>query len=85
MTYTKRTIYIPEYEWSSRNQHGDRYKRTSHFPAKATKLTAKMGDVKDMTTILILSDQLDVPVVYDFNTTPQTACIELVAKRNITA
>jgi len=83
MRYSKRYTYIPKYEYAGTNQHGDRYKQTGTDKVSSCAMFADMGNVDDMRKILILSDQLDTPVTYDFDKTPQTASIEIVSKRSL--
>jgi hypothetical protein len=83
MQFVKRNIYIPEYKYVSTNQHGDRYEKTGCKAVSGCRMTAQMDNKNDVQTIVILSDRLDVPITYDFQSSPQTASIEFIAKRNI--
>lgn len=77
MTWTKDTIYIPQYEWTSSNQHGDRFKRKASKKLSVATLSCKTNNAIDLTKLILLSDTLDVPVHYDFE--DHTAFIKLIS------
>ena len=83
MTWTETYLYIPKYEYVSTNQHGDRYKRIGTKRIHCAKLSTNTDSAGSMTQLILLSHHLNVPVHYDFETDPQTAYIEVVAKEGI--
>jgi len=79
MTWEKNYISVPQYEFTSSNQHGMRYKRIASKRVACARLEAKVTDVIDLRTLILLSHHLSVPVHYNF-AEPQTAFIEIVSK-----
>lgn len=82
MTWTKTYKHIPQYEFTSSNQHGMRYKRIASKLISCARLEADASDVTDMRTLILLSHHLDVPVHFNFDK-PQTAYIEVMAKEAV--
>ena len=80
MQYETEFIYRPQYEWTSSNQHGNRFKKIGTKQIRVAKLSAKRTDANDLTNLVLLSDRLRVPIYYDFDADPQVACIKIVAK-----
>ncbi len=80
MEWSKRKSYLPKFEWASRNQHGDRFKRLPSKEISMVTLTAGMDSTADMQQLLLLSHHLDVPVTYNFGS-PNTASIEIAGVR----
>ena len=83
MTWVKTYKYIPQYEYVSTNQHGNRYRQIVDKQVSCAKLSANWEDAEDMRRLILLSHHLDVPVHYSFETTPQTAYIEVMAREAI--
>ncbi len=83
MTWEKIYIHVPQYEFTSSNQHGDRYKRIGVKQVNCVRLTADVNNAEDLRDLILLSHHLNVPVRYDFKPNPQTAYIEVVAKEGI--
>lgn len=83
MRYGKRSFWFEKYEYTSNNQHGMRYKCAGGKCVKASTIEADVTNLKDMTIIAILSDRLEAPITYNFDASPQTATIEVIAKRSI--
>ena len=84
MRFTTGPISIPQFEYISNNQHGERYKKIRYIRTVVVTMIAQIDNPCDMTKIAILSDQLDTPIKYNFGKTPQEASVEVIAKRNIT-
>ena len=66
MTYTTTYDYIPRYKQTSRNQHGDRYKRIGSKKINVTGLSCSRDNASDLEDLVVLSHTLNVPVHYDF-------------------
>lgn len=84
MTWTKKWVTIPQYEHTSTNQHGCRYKKL--FTEKrlcVAVLSAEIDSSRDLRELILLSHHLDTPVRYDFESEPQKAYIELVSKEQL--
>lgn len=79
MTWEKEYIYIyiPQYEWTSINQHGNRFKRTGTKRLSVAKISCKTSDTGGAQKLILLSDTLDTPVRYNFN--KQEAYIRIVS------
>ncbi len=81
MLWTKRKEYLSQYEHTSINQHGHRYKRGVPKPISMATLSCPVNDPKrvaDMQTLILLSHHLDLPVRYDFSVDPHIAYIEVI-------
>ena len=83
MTWNQTYKYIPQYEYVSTNQHGDRYKQIADKQIRCAKLSAHWNEVEDMRQLILLSHFLNVPVHYDFKADPQIAYIEIIAKEAV--
>ncbi len=86
MQWNKGFIHIPQYEYTSTNQYGDRYKRIGTKKVSTAKLSSPINSperVENMRLLILLSDQLDVPVRYDFDADPQVAFIEVIGKETL--
>ena len=83
MTWEKTYKYLPQYEYVSTNQHGNRYRQIADKQISCAKLSAGVNEVHDMRNLILLSHHLNVPVHYDFTTDPQTAYIEVMAKEGV--
>jgi hypothetical protein len=78
MTWDTEYKYIPQYEYTSCNQHGNRYKRLKNKRVIVSIMSAKTGDAADIQTLVLMSHGLNVPVHYDFN--DNTAYIKVVSE-----
>lgn len=77
MTYIQDYIYIPQYEWASSNQHGDRFKRKTSKQLSVATLSCKTNVANELRDLILLSHTLGVPVHYDFE--DHTAFIKLIS------
>ena len=77
MNYATEYYYIPQYEHTSTNQHGRRYKMVSHKKVIVATLSCTPNDTDGLKRLILLSDRLQVPVRYDFE--KQMAYIELMS------
>lgn len=66
MMYLTEYYYAPRYEFTSRNQHGSRYKKISSKRINVVKLSCKSDNVVALIDLIALGHTLDVPVHYDF-------------------
>lgn len=66
MTYTTEYYYLTQYEWSSSNQHGDRFKKKPSKRINVVKLSCKRDNASDLEDLIIIGHTLNVPVHYDF-------------------
>ena len=80
MEWEKGFAYIAQYECTSVNQHGRRYKGNGAKQVACAKLSTTTGITDDVQTLILLSDHLDVPVRFDFDANPQVAYIEVIGK-----
>lgn len=83
MEWSTQYIYRTQYDWASSNQHGNRFKKIGTKQIPVAQLRAEITSANDLKDLILLSYHLQVPVQYDFETTPQTAFIEVVAKEKI--
>lgn len=79
MNWTKEYAYIPQYKFTSTNQHGDRFKRISSKKLSIAHISCKKDDVVGLLKLILLSHTLDVPVRYDFED-EQEAYIEVISE-----
>jgi len=77
MQWTKTYLYLPQYEYASSNQHGDRFKRVRSKQFSVARMSCKISDTDGVQKLILLSDTLDVPIRYDFNV--HEAYIEVVS------
>ena len=77
MTWETGYYYMPQYEYVSCNQHGDRFKRKESKRFSIAKLSCKTNDQSGLTCLVLMSHSLNVPVHYDFE--DHTAFIEVVS------
>ena len=77
MRWDKEYLYVYKYEFTSCNQHGDRFKRTTQKRLSIAHLNCKLNDTTGMSRLILLSHTLDTPVRYDFN--EQIAYVEVVS------
>ena len=82
MTWGKRNIYLPEYEFTSRTKHGDRFKRNGTKQVSVATLETECKNISDMKILILLSHNLNVPVHFNY-AEPQMAFIEIVARETI--
>ena len=66
MQWTKKYMTVKQYEFTSVNQHGCRYKQDGSKRISVACLSCKPTDADGMKRLILLSDTLDVPVRYDF-------------------
>ena len=83
MNYRKRIKYINQYKYTSTNQHGARFKEVESRRLSVSRMTAKITSCDDLSTLAVLSDQLDTPIRYDFDSNPQTAWIEVISNEQL--
>ncbi len=83
MTWEKTFVGVPEYEYVSVNQHGMRYRHVGNKQICCAKMSANITDSRDLRDLILLSHHLNVPVHYNFETNPQVAYIEVVAKETV--
>ena len=81
MTYNDGTFFLPRYEYTSCNQHGNRYKRKSSIALKTVRLSCKYDDKDGLIRLVLLSNSLDIPVKYDFS--EHIAYIDLMGVESI--
>lgn len=65
MTYLTEYYYIPRYEYTNRNQHGDRFKKVTPQRINVVKISCKRDNASDLEDLIILGHTLNVPVHYD--------------------
>ena len=73
-------IFIPKYEYTGTNQHGDRYKKIESIVLPTLTLSvdvagATTGDLKQL---ILLGSSLDIAPKYDFDE-PQSISIRLLS------
>lgn len=83
MLYESNHLWLPQYEYVSCNQHGDRYKQVADKRVRMVRMTAQVQHASDLQDLIILSHELGVPVHHNYETKPQTAWIEIVAKEGL--
>ncbi|KKN17949.1 hypothetical protein LCGC14_0960570 [marine sediment metagenome] len=83
MTWEKTYKYLPQYEYVSTNQHGDRYRQIADKQISCAKLSANAESANDMRHLILLSHHLNVPVHYVFTIDPQIAYIEVMAREAV--
>lgn len=66
MKYTASNKYVRQFKYASTNQHGDRHKEIQAKHVPMVTLSAKFDSARDLLDLVVLSDQLGVPVRYDF-------------------
>lgn len=80
MTWEKKYHYINQYEYTSTNQHGERFKEIAQKRVSVARLSTPCDNTADIKILILLSHRLDLPVRYDFEADPQVAYIEVVGK-----
>lgn len=80
MHYDTEFIYRPQYKWANSNQHGDRFKKINTKQIRVARLSAERTNASDLTDLILLSDHLHTPIHYNFESKPQKAYIEIIAK-----
>ena len=80
----KINIWVPQYEYTSSNQHGERYKKIRHKSIPVARLSSEInGDtVFDLQTLILLGAHVHYPVQYDFEK-PHTAYIDIVSAERL--
>ena len=82
-SWSKTFIYVPKYEYTSCNQHGERFKRKGSKQLSRCKITVDRTDAEGLLQLTLLSHHLDTPVRYDFESKPQTAFIEIISAEKL--
>lgn len=77
MHWDKEHLYFPRYEFTSSNQHGDRFKRVGQKHLSVAYISCGTDNAHGMSRLILLSHTLDVPVRYDFD--DQKAYIKVVS------
>ncbi len=77
MTWETGYYYLPQYEYVSCNQHGDRFKRKASKKFNVAKLSCEVNNAIDLKRLILISHTLNVPVHYDFE--DHIAFIEVVS------
>ena len=67
MTYISGYYYAPHYEFTNRNQHGERFKRISSKQLCTLELSCERTNASDLEDLIIFSHTLNTPVHYDFD------------------
>jgi len=67
MTYETKMTWESTYERCSANQHGSRYKRMPDHKVKMVRMSTDCSSSEDMKRLIVLSNQLNVPLDYDFD------------------
>lgn len=75
--------WIDKYEYAGRNQHGIRFKQGSQKRVRVVTLSAELDNARDLSTLIFLSDQLEVPVHWNCEVKPQKAYIKLVSAESV--
>ena len=83
MKYTEKTRYIPQYRYSSTNQHGSSYREAPSKRVNVLCLSADVDDSVDLRNLILLGNGLNVPVRYDFDSSPQKAFIEILSNEAV--
>ena len=81
MNWTKGYYYQPHYQYTSCNQHGQRYKRVASKKLSVAKLSCKTNNTDGMSRLILLSHHLDTPVHYDFG--EHEAYIEVISAEEV--
>lgn len=79
MFWSSKYHYIPRYEYTGTNQHGSRYQKIDDKRLSVARLAAQTDNATDLSKLILLSHNLNVPVHYDFNEKPNQAYIEVVS------
>ncbi len=77
MRWNKKCLFKPQYEYTSSNQYGDRYKMIGSKKFSIANISCETNDSNGLTKLILLSHTLDVPVHYDFE--EHRAYIEVVS------
>jgi len=68
MIYKRDAVYVDQYELSSDGKHGSRYREVRQKCVRLCRMTANPKTEPDgMITLLCLSDQLQIPIHWDFD------------------
>lgn len=81
MTYTTSYYYIPQYERTSSNQHGNRFKQIAMKRVNVVKLSCKRTCAISLEDLIILGHTLKVPVHYNFD--DNTVYIEIMSSEAV--
>ena len=66
MTYEVTFEYESEYEFTSQNQHGARYRKSGDKQVRILKMSCRTDDAAEMKQLILIGSELRVPVRYDF-------------------
>lgn len=78
MNWSIKYKYIEQYKHVSCNQYGNRYKRLDSKRVKVVKMSTKYAkDAGELSQLIIMGDQLDIPVRFNFD--HSIAYIEIVS------
>ena len=83
VTYSTRFTYKDEYDITSSNQRGERYKRSGCKFVRVCKISCEISETEAIRKLVILSSQLGAPLHYDFGARPQVAWLEVCAAESI--
>jgi len=82
MHWVREKLHLPQYEFVSRNQHGDRFKYAGQKKISIARISCEMDDTGGLLKLILLSHTLDTPVRYDFEG-EQEAYIEVVSAETL--
>lgn len=77
----KGLIWIPNYEETTRNQYGPRYKSTGAISIPVAKLSIEVceEDFDDLRQLVLIGDHIKIPLTYEFTKPQNQISIELVS------
>lgn len=78
MNWIKKYMAVKQYEFTSVNQYGSRYKQNGFKRISVAHISCEPTDAAGMKKLILLSHTLDVPIRYDFED-DQEAYIEVVS------
>jgi hypothetical protein len=80
MRWSTKYHYLYRYEYAGTNQHGARYKKLPDKRISVARLEAETDNANDLRNLILLSDHLNLPVRYDFDSDPHRAYIEVIGR-----
>ena len=84
MIHSTRTESKREYEYTTTNQHGDRYKLKGYKNVRVLTLSTTYDDDKSqMWLLLSLCSSLDIPPIWSKVDGKQCMSVEVVAKKSV--
>ena len=78
MKYLSKYYYLDRYEFTSRNQHGARFKKKAAKQIRSLEISCKRDNASDLEDLIVLGHMLNVPVHYSFK--EGKAFIELMSR-----